>query len=207
MPQACETRNSGEFLPQKRSVLLIAIGSNTGFWAVDATECIRASVEHIIARIGVIRGRSRIYRTPAFPAGSGPEFRNAAVVIETDLSASHLLSELHAIEATFGRDRTERWGPRTLDLDLIAMGDTVLPDSETQRAWTELPLEMQMQRVPQEVLLPHPRVQDRAFVLVPLAEALAAAGLGWTHPITGASVTQMLATLPEGRRAEVQALQ
>jgi 2-amino-4-hydroxy-6-hydroxymethyldihydropteridine diphosphokinase len=190
-----------------RSISLVALGSNTGFGDFDATECIHAAVEHITKRVGVIRGTSSIYRTPAFPAGSGPEFRNAAAVIATELSAPRILAELHAIEAAFGRERTERWGPRTLDLDLIAVGDTVLPDRETQSAWTHLPLEMQMQRVPQELLLPHPRLQDRAFVLVPLAEALAAAGLDWTHPVSGASVMQMLEALPKARRDEVHAMQ
>ena len=147
----------------------------------------------------MIRGISSFYATPAFPAGSGPEFVNAALKLETDLAPGALLDALHALEARYGRDRAERWGPRSLDLDLIAYGDLVLPDAETHAKWVDLPLEEQMRAAPDRLILPHPRLAERAFVLVPLNDVAP----DWCHPITGATVRQMVEDLPEALVSEV----
>jgi 2-amino-4-hydroxy-6-hydroxymethyldihydropteridine diphosphokinase len=113
-----------------------------------------------------------------------------------------LLALLHRIEARHGRARPARWAGRTLDLDLLAWGDSVLPDAASQDAWRLLPPEEQARRTPDRLILPHPRVQDRAFVLVPLAEVAP----DWVHPRTGQSVAQMLAALPQADRDAVTAL-
>jgi 2-amino-4-hydroxy-6-hydroxymethyldihydropteridine diphosphokinase len=207
MPQDQSSGKNSDFLPQSRSIALISLGSNAKTRKRDATELILSSVESLKRSVGVIRGLSRIYRSPAFPPGSGPEFRNAVAVVETDLTAPPLLAALHDVEAAFGRTRTQRWGPRTLDLDLLALGAQVLPDAATQQAWVDLPLAAQMKAMPDQLLLPHPRMQDRAFVLVPLAEALAQAGVQWSHPVSGASVAAMLNALAPERITETQPLQ
>ncbi len=152
--------------------------------------------------IGVIRGVSRLFRNPAFPPGSGPDFINCALKLETDLSSQALLDVLHEIEAAFGRVRKKRWGPRTLDLDLIAYDDLVLPDRRIHLEWARLPLEEQIKRVPETLILPHPRLAERAFVLVPLADVAA----DWVHPVTGQSVRQMLNALPSNEISEVRPL-
>jgi 2-amino-4-hydroxy-6-hydroxymethyldihydropteridine diphosphokinase len=112
------------------------------------------------------------------------------------------MARLHAVEARFGRRRTQRWGMRTLDIDLLAMGDSVLPDAETQDDWRLLPPDAQVRRTPDRLILPHPRLQDRAFVLVPLADVAP----DWVHPRTGKSVRQMLAELPAADRDAVKPL-
>lgn len=206
MPQDQTSSKESDFLPQIRSIALISLGSNVKTHNHDATEVILSSVESLKHSVGVLRGLSRIYRSPAFPPGSGPEFRNAVAVVETDLAAAPLLAALHDIEAAHDRTRTQRWGPRTLDLDLVALGAQVLPDAATQQAWVDLPLAAQMQATPDRLLLPHPRMQDRAFVLVPLAEALARAGVQWSHPVSGASVAAMLNALEPERITETQPL-
>ncbi len=151
----------------------------------------------------VIRAVSRFYRTPAFPPGNGPDFVNAALAVETDLAPADFLALLHRTEAGLGRVRRERWAPRTLDLDLIAVGDVVLPDAQTHKTWRELGLEAQMSTAPDTLILPHPRLQERAFVLVPLADVAS----DWVHPVLGQSVAAMLDALPQSQRDEVRILQ
>jgi 2-amino-4-hydroxy-6-hydroxymethyldihydropteridine diphosphokinase len=91
---------------------------------------------------------------------------------------------------------------RTLDIDLLAMGDSVLPDPATQDRWRDLAPEDQVRVTPDALVLPHPRLQDRAFVLVPLADVAP----GWVHPRTGLSVREMLERLPAQDRDAVKPL-
>lgn len=106
---------------------------------------------------------------------------------------------LHDVETGFGRARTQRWGQRTLDLDLLAVDDKVLPDLKTYEVWRGLSVADQMHNAPEALILPHPRMQDRAFVLVPLAEIAP----DWRHPVLELSVSEMLARLPKTDVAEV----
>lgn len=117
---------------------------------------------------------SSLYETPAWPDDADPSFINAAAQIETGLAPEALLAALHAIEAGFGRRRTARNAPRTLDLDLIAY------HQERRRGAGD------------GLALPHPRLAERAFVLAPLAEIAPS----WRSPVTGESAAAMLDRLP-----------
>lgn len=125
---------------------------------------------------------------------------NAALAVSTLLEPQALLDLLHKIEAEAGRVREVRWGARTLDLDLIAVDGVILPDAARQREWRALPPERQGKIAPDRLILPHPRLQDRAFVLIPLADICP----GWHHPATGESLRDMLAALPEADKAAIQ---
>lgn len=178
---------------------LIAIGGNQSSAGVSLVGNLRSAVAEIEGRIGKIVAHSAWYATPAFPAGSGPDFLNGALHVQSDLSAPQVLEHLHQIEALLGRDRQTRWGPRTVDLDLIADGQQVSPNLATWRSWADLPMDRQMQEAPDQLILPHPRLQDRSFVLVPLNEICPA----WKHPVLGRTIAQMHGDLTEDDRKTV----
>lgn len=191
-------------LRPRNSQLLVALGANLPFdGSSPADTLVRATAELTEEGFSLL-GLSRFYATPCFPAGAGPDYVNAAAVLqgadENDLAST--LARLHAVEARFGRKRVQRWGMRTLDIDLLAMGDSVLPDAETQDRWRLMPTEAQIRSTPDRLILPHPRLQDRAFVLVPLADVAP----DWVHPRTGLSVRQMLEALPQADRDAVKPL-
>ncbi|GAB4284711.1 MAG: 2-amino-4-hydroxy-6-hydroxymethyldihydropteridine diphosphokinase [Roseovarius sp.] len=145
---------------------------------------------------------SGFYATPCMPAGAGPDYVNAAARLACADPPERLLARLHATEQAFGRARAGRWGGRTLDLDLLAADGLVLPDRATHDRWRRLPADDQMALAPDRLILPHPRLQDRAFVLVPLADVAP----DWRHPVLGLSVRAMLRALPAGEVAQVRPL-
>ena len=159
----------------------IALGSNLGDSCAILQGAVNQMTQH--AHITVV-GCSSVYQTP--PVGPPqPDYLNASVLIATNLAPEELLRVLLQIEADFGRVRRERWGPRLLDLDLLLFGDLVLTLPTLQ--------------------IPHPRMHERAFVLVPLSEV---AG-HWVDPISGKTITQLaqsvtstdIQKLPEGEFA------
>lgn len=181
--------------------VLVALGGNLH----RSTEAPEVTISRALKALDVrglpVLRASKLYRTPSFPAGNGPDYVNSAacMTLRQDQSAQDILTILHEIEAEFGRTRTERWAGRTLDLDLLAMSDSILPDRESQARWRELSLTDQMQQSPDQLILPHPRMQDRAFVLVPLADVAP----NWVHPVLNLSVLQMLARCPAEDVAQV----
>ena len=147
---------------------LIALGGNVGD--------VRATFQEAIANIcgmtqAALLARSSDYATPPWGDEQQAHFINACIEIDTGLDPHALLFTLHKIETKFGRDRVheKRWGPRTLDLDLITYDEVSLQKPE--------------------LTLPHPRLFERAFVLVPLAE------IAPNRVIAGRSVASALAQL------------
>lgn len=173
--------------------ILLAFGGNIPSHIGNVVSTIQLSIDDLRAWGITILSSSRVFQTPCFPVGAGPNFVNAAVMCQTELSPHAVLEILHSIEAKYGRERRERWGQRTLDIDLLAMDDQILPDLETFSHWRDIDHASQQTDIPQELILPHPRMQDRAFVLVPLAEVAPE----WRHPVLGQTVVEMLAKLPE----------
>ncbi len=151
----------------------IALGANLPSPAgpPDAT---LAAVLPLLAANGRITARSSLYSTAPVDFADQPRFLNAVVILSTDLPPRALLDALLSIERRFGRDRSAALpnGPRTLDLDLLLYGDLVLSEFDLE--------------------LPHPRLAQRAFVLIPLAEIAPHA----VDPRSGLTAAQLLANLP-----------
>lgn len=180
---------------------LVALGANLPFGDLSPAKTLGAALTEMGNEGIEIVGQSRFFITPCFPAGAGPDYVNAAVSVRTEklFDPASLLAVLHRIEKRFGRMRAQRWGMRTLDLDLLAFGQTVLPDTHSQSEWRDMAPKDQPFNTPDRLILPHPRLQDRAFVLVPLADIAP----DWTHPLTGVDVRSMLDALPQAERTAV----
>ncbi len=160
---------------------LIALGTNVAFKGVGGAALLTQALTALGDAGLSFRAVSSAWESPAWPPGSAQaDYANA--VAEADAGAlgpEALYLRLRAVEADFGRQRRERWGPRTLDLDILAMEGFVGAFGS--------------------VTLPHKRLHERAFVLLPLAEIVP----DWRHPVSGRAARELAAALPPGHGARL----
>ena len=124
----------------------LSLGANLG----DRVVALQHAVD-VLSGLGEIVGLSDVYETDPVGGPEQPEYYNAVVIVETDASPGEVLSTAQRAERGKGRTREVRWGPRTLDVDVLAFGDRVSDDPD--------------------LTLPHPRATERAFVMIPWAQA------------------------------------
>lgn len=159
----------------------VGLGSNLGDRRANLAAALEAFPRHpeLAGRVELVRASLAYETDPVGPPGQGP-YLNAAATVHTDLPPERLLAAFLDLERAAGRDRTTepRNGPRTLDLDLLLDGATVLDRPG--------------------LTLPHPRLRERGFVLIPLAEIAP----GAIDPVTGESVQSLLLRLPSPGRAD-----
>lgn len=167
---------------------IVALGGNLPRRRETAAVTLRQAIGELGQQGATIRSVSRFYSSPSVPAGAGPDYVNAAITVSSKLDAAGLLDLLHEVERRFDRERETRWGARTLDLDLIDHDGRVRPDADSQRSWMNLAPALWHKQAPGELILPHPRLQDRPFVLLPLLDIRP----DWVHPVLNLSVRQML---------------
>lgn len=156
------------------TIAYIGLGSNIG----NKIEACLKAIE-LLASAGRVTRASSLYCTEPVGYAEQEDFVNAVVEIETALSATELLKACQSIEDRLGRRRTVRWGPRTMDLDILLYGDAVL----------ETP----------ELSIPHPLMASRRFVLVPLCEIAPHA----LHPLLKKKATELLGELKDTHRVVV----
>ena len=164
------------------SLAFLALGANLPSSAGAPEATLAAAVERLAA-LGSIAARSSLYSTAPVGFQDQPRFVNAVVALETALSPRELLQALLALELEFGRERaaSPANGPRTLDLDILFYDDLVLGESGLE--------------------VPHPRLAERAFVLVPLNEIAP----NLRDPRSGKTVAELLRTLAGGARHDAVA--
>ena len=152
--------------------IYIALGANQPYKHLSPHESLQQALSQLSKREITIISASRVWQTPAWPDPIDPPYANGVACIDTSLSPDQLLSVLHDVESAFGRERSVRNAPRTLDLDLI--------DYKGQIKHSD-------------VIIPHPRATRRSFVLLPLQEIASE----WVDPVTERHIATLIKDLPD----------
>ncbi len=164
---------------QEAVLILIALGANLPSRFGEPEETLKAAIKAIVAEGLEVLKVSSIWLTAPVPASKQPWYRNAVVSVQTNLNAGDLMRCLQKIEEDFGRERSVKNAPRALDLDILAFNHEV--------------------HTGHDCVVPHPRMHERAFVLMPLAEVAPT----WRHPVLALSVQDLINEMPEGQEIEI----
>jgi 2-amino-4-hydroxy-6-hydroxymethyldihydropteridine diphosphokinase len=184
--EAVEIRSAADMVSSSQAPILIGLGGNLP----SAAGAPAATLEAAVARLAwagiVTLRRSRWFVSAPVPPSDQPWFVNGVVAVATALEPGALLAALHGIEALFGRIRGVPNAARTLDLDLLAYGDLVMPPAGAGATGAA-----------GGPILPHPRLAERAFVLLPLADVAPS----WHHPVSGRPLAALIDALDPAQTA------
>jgi 2-amino-4-hydroxy-6-hydroxymethyldihydropteridine diphosphokinase len=158
-------------------MILIGLGANLPSALGPPLATLEAALAALEKARVAILARSPWYRSAPVPASDQPWYVNAVASIATALGPVELLALLHQVEARIGRERRTRNEPRAVDLDILDYDGLVRADAP---------------------MLPHPRMQARGFVLLPLRDVAP----GWRHPVSGAGLAELIAALPADQHTE-----
>lgn len=135
--------------------VFLLLGSNLG----DRHTYLRQAIEKIGLSVGEVVQQSSVYETQAWGKTTEPDYLNQVIVVSTNLKAENVLEKILTIERELGRERKEKWGSRTIDIDILFYGDHIINKPN--------------------LIIPHPQLQNRRFTLEPLAEIAPE----WVHPV------------------------
>ncbi len=160
-------------------MIYLALGSNLSGDFANSQQLIAAAIDNLPLCGAHVVARAPLYRTaavgPKVNGAAQSDYINTVVAVHSVVPAVALLQRLHTLEAAFGRQRRLKWGPRTLDIDIISYHD------EVHGAMAQIP---------------HPRLAARGFVLYPLRDIAP----GWRHPVSGRPIAQLIQALPAKAR-------
>jgi len=143
------------------STAYLLLGGNLG----DRMTNLKKAIELLNDKVGKVLAISSLYETAAWGKTDQPSFLNQAIALQTNLSALEVLDQALSIEQELGRVRKDKWGERLIDIDLILFGDQII-------------------NIPDKLQVPHPHMQDRKFVMEPLAEIAPEV----IHPVLGETI-------------------
>jgi len=143
--------------------VFLLLGSNLG----DRHQLLQLAGDFIIDEVGQLVKKSSVYETQSWGKSDEPDYLNQVLWLQTDLSALDVLEKILAIELKMGRVRAEKWGARTIDIDILFYGDEVIVEPNLK--------------------VPHPQLQNRRFTLEPLAEIAP----DWIHPVFNKNISQL----------------
>ena len=171
-------------------MILIGLGSNlSGPEFGSPRRVLEAALAAMPDRGITVRYLSSFYESEPVPKSDQPWFVNAVAAVETELPPAELLHSLHDIEADLGRKRRIRWEARIIDLDIIAYGDQILP---SLALWSQKAKDI----APNEIIIPHPRLHERLFVLKPLMDICP----DWIHPVSGKTAAALMTHVEEDQK-------
>jgi 2-amino-4-hydroxy-6-hydroxymethyldihydropteridine diphosphokinase len=147
----------------------LLLGSNLG----ESKKYISDAIDYIEKQVGSVTAKSSLYQTASWGKTDQPDFINQVVRVETSLDPQQLLENILVIEKKLGRERTEKWGSRTIDIDLLLFGDQIVKEDN--------------------LVVPHPYLHERRFTLMPLMEIDA----GLRHPVFKETVSQLYSKLKD----------
>ncbi len=150
-------------------IAYLLLGSNLG----NSLKYLADASNLISSRVGTIKAKSSLYRTESWGKHDQPDFINKVIELETELSPEELLQGILAIEVELGRERNERWGSRTIDIDILLFGDQIIDQPNLK--------------------IPHPFLHERRFSLEPLCEIVP----DFIHPIFNRTIKALLNDLSD----------
>ena len=172
---------------------VVVLGSNLSSEFGNSAETLKKCVDEIRSNPSIDSLiESNWYISVSFLNKSDPRYINVGISFSTKLKPIKLLNFTSRLENKYGRKRQERWGPRTCDIDILLCDQQILPSKLYFNKWLNLNLSDQIRLVPDELILPHPRLQERTFFLKPLIDLQP----DWIHPFLKVKAKEMLDSLP-----------
>ena len=180
---------------------VVVLGSNLPSKFGNSSETLKKCMDEIRSYSAIqCLLESNWYISSSFVDEREPKYVNVGILLNTNLKPIDLLNYTSGLENKYERKRERRWEPRTCDIDILLCDQLILPNKTHFRKWLKLDFSDQIEISPNELILPHPRLQERAFFLKPLNDLQP----DWIHPFLGMKAKEMLDSLPPNELKNIE---
>ena len=180
---------------------VVVLGSNLPSKFGNSAETLKKCVDEIRSHPSIKSLlESNWYISSSLIDEKEPRYVNVGIRFNTNLNPIDLLNYTSGLEKRFGRKREKRWEPRTCDIDILLCNQLILPNKAHFQKWLKLDFSDQIKLSPNELILPHPRLQERTFFLKPLIDLQP----DWIHPFLGMKAKEMLDSLPPNELQNIE---